>query len=53
MFDTLAGVRVVELSCSVLGAASGKILADHGAEVIVVEPPEGSCLRRQPEFYDF
>ena len=36
----LDGVRVVELA-SEHGALAGKILADLGAEVIVVEPPGG------------
>ena len=36
----LDGVRVVELA-SEHGAFAGKLLADLGAEVIVVEPPGG------------
>ena len=41
----LDGVRVVELA-SEHGAFAGKILADLGAEVIVVEPPGGHASRR-------
>jgi len=45
----LAGIRVVELSHE-RGAFAGKLLADMGADVIVVEPPEGSALRRWGPF---
>ncbi len=41
----LAGVRVVDLSRLVAGNMLTKVLADHGAEVIKVEPPEGDTLR--------
>jgi crotonobetainyl-CoA:carnitine CoA-transferase CaiB-like acyl-CoA transferase len=45
----LGGIRVVELSHE-RGALAGKLLADMGADVIVVEPPEGSALRRHGPF---
>ena len=41
----LDGVRVVDLSRLVAGNLLTKVLADHGAEVIKVEPPEGDTLR--------
>ena len=47
----LEGVRVVELA-SEHGALAGKILADLGAEVIVVEPPGGHASRRFGPFLD-
>jgi crotonobetainyl-CoA:carnitine CoA-transferase CaiB-like acyl-CoA transferase len=47
----LDGIRVVEL-CHERGAFAGKLLADMGADVIVVEPPEGSVLRRWGPFVD-
>lgn len=47
----LSDLRVVELS-SELGAFAGKLMADMGAEVIVVEPPGGSPLRRAGPFLD-
>jgi len=47
----LDGVRVVELA-SEHGAFAGKILADLGAEVIVVEPPGGHATRRFEPFLD-
>ena len=47
----LDGVRVVELA-SEHGAFAGKLLADLGAEVIVVEPPGGHGSRRFEPFLD-
>lgn len=47
----LTGVRVVELAhphC----AFAGKLLADAGADVILVEPPGGSAQRRHGPFVD-
>ncbi len=41
----LAGVRVVDLSRLVAGNMLTKVLADHGAEVVKLEPPEGDTLR--------
>jgi crotonobetainyl-CoA:carnitine CoA-transferase CaiB-like acyl-CoA transferase len=38
--SALAGVRVIELAQGVAGPYCGKLLADAGAEVIKVEPPE-------------
>ena len=47
----LDGVRVVELA-SEHSAFAGKILADLGAEVIVVEPPGGHASRLFEPFLD-
>jgi formyl-CoA transferase len=41
----LEGVRVVDLSRLVAGNMLTKVLADHGAEVLKVEPPAGDSLR--------
>jgi formyl-CoA transferase len=41
----LAGIRVLELGSTVAGPAAGRLLADLGAEVYKVEPPEGDQLR--------
>ncbi|MBM4265909.1 MAG: CoA transferase [Deltaproteobacteria bacterium] len=45
----LAGLRVLDLAGEP-GAMTGRILADLGAEVVHVEPPEGDPLRRTPPF---
>jgi crotonobetainyl-CoA:carnitine CoA-transferase CaiB-like acyl-CoA transferase len=45
-----AGLRVVEIGESIAAATVGMVLADHGAEVVVVEPPRGSRLRALPAF---
>jgi len=44
----LSGIRVIEFSHMVMGPACGMILADLGAEVIKVEPPEGDRTRSLP-----
>jgi crotonobetainyl-CoA:carnitine CoA-transferase CaiB-like acyl-CoA transferase len=41
----LEGVRVVDLSRLVAGNVLTKVLADHGAEVLKIEPPAGDTLR--------
>jgi crotonobetainyl-CoA:carnitine CoA-transferase CaiB-like acyl-CoA transferase len=41
----LAGVRVLEFGGYVAGGSAGRLLADLGADVIKVEPPEGDGLR--------
>lgn len=47
----LAGIRVIELA-SEFGAFAGRLLADFGAEVLVVEPPSGHPTRLYPPFAD-
>ena len=47
----LHGVRVVELAQPPI-ALAGKLLADMGADVILVEPPGGDPSRRYPPFLD-
>jgi len=45
MAGPLAGVRVVELGIWVAVPAAAAVLADWGAEVVKIEPPEGDPLR--------
>jgi crotonobetainyl-CoA:carnitine CoA-transferase CaiB-like acyl-CoA transferase len=45
-------LRVVELSHAAAAAFAGRLFADAGAEVILVEPPEGHALRREGPFRD-
>ncbi|MGV0837751.1 CoA transferase [Mycolicibacterium thermoresistibile] len=41
----LAGYRIVDLSTGIAGAYCTKLLADGGAQVVKVEPPQGDPLR--------
>src|SRR5205807_10361567 len=43
----LEGIRVVDLAGEP-GAIAGRVLADLGADVVLVEPPTGAPLRAQP-----
>lgn len=50
MAGALDGVRALEVGGE-LGSWCGKLLADMGADVIKVEPPEGDAERGYPPFY--
>lgn len=41
----MSGVRVIELGVWVAGPAAGGILADWGADVVKIEPPQGDPAR--------
>ena len=45
-----SGIRVVEVGASASVAMAGMVLADAGAEVILLEPPGGNPLRAEPAF---
>lgn len=47
--SALEGLRVLDLS-GPMGNYAGKLFADMGADVILVEPPQGTELRREPPF---
>jgi crotonobetainyl-CoA:carnitine CoA-transferase CaiB-like acyl-CoA transferase len=49
--SALEGIRVVELAREPI-AFAGKLLADMGADVILVEPPGGDPSRSYPPFLD-
>src|ERR1700677_4049805 len=44
---SMRGVRVLELSDSIAGAYCTRVLATLGADVVTLEPADGSALRRQ------
>ena len=46
----LDDLRVIELSETAAAAFAGRLCADAGAEVVLVEPPEGHALRREGPF---
>ncbi len=46
----LAGVRVVDLSDGIAGPTAAMVLAEAGAEVVMVEPPGGRRIRSAPGF---
>ena len=45
-------LRVIEIAGSIAGAYTGKLFADYGATVVLVEPPQGSALRRGGESWN-
>jgi len=44
----LSGIKVVEFCQVAAGPFCGMLLADFGAEVVKVEPPEGDAMRQWP-----
>jgi crotonobetainyl-CoA:carnitine CoA-transferase CaiB-like acyl-CoA transferase len=46
----LGAFRVFDLSESIAGQFCCRMLADYGADVTLVEPPQGSATRRLPPF---
>ena len=46
------GLRVVDLSTRLSGAFAARLFGDFGADVLLVEPPQGHPLRHEPPFLD-
>ena len=46
MNGPLAGIKIVDLSSVISGPVATVLLADQGADVIKVEPPQGDIIRR-------
>jgi CoA:oxalate CoA-transferase len=51
MSGPLAGVRIIEVGHMLAGPYCGLLLADMGAEVIKIEPPEGDIARKVSPHY--
>lgn len=48
--EALQGIRVLDASDSVAGQFCGRLFADNGASTLLIEPPEGSTIRRTGPF---
>ena len=48
--SALDGLRILELTQVMAGPFCGQVLADMGADVVKVEPPEGDSTRRSLGF---
>jgi crotonobetainyl-CoA:carnitine CoA-transferase CaiB-like acyl-CoA transferase len=48
MVQALDGIRILDLSCGIAGPLGVLQLAEHGADVIKVEPPGGFAERASP-----
>jgi crotonobetainyl-CoA:carnitine CoA-transferase CaiB-like acyl-CoA transferase len=46
----LEGVRIVDLSTGIAGPLAAMLLADFGADVVKIEPPDGDPARALPGF---
>jgi len=52
-FGALAGLKVIDLTRVLGGPYCTQVLADHGAEVVKIEPPQGDEVRDWgPPFHD-
>ncbi|WP_420638834.1 CoA transferase [Candidatus Poriferisocius sp.] len=50
MAGALAGMRVLELGSGVAAGIAGMVLAENGAEVVKIEPPDGDRCRGRAGF---
>ena len=51
MAGALDGIRIIELAQGIAGPYTGMLLAEQGADVIKVEPPQGDKARGTPGFH--
>src|SRR5579872_7375329 len=50
MVQALDGIRILDLSWGIAGPLGVLLLAEHGADVIKVEPPGGDPFREHPGY---
>ena len=51
MAGALDGIQVIDLTQGIAGPYTGMLLAEQGAQVIKVEPPQGDTTRGTPGFH--
>ena len=51
MQGALFGLKVLDLTEDIAGSFCTRLLADYGADVLKVEPPQGSAMRRMGPFF--
>src|SRR5215475_10556395 len=51
MASAFDGIRIVELAQGIAGPYTGMLLAEQGAKVIKIEPPQGDKARGTPGFH--
>ena len=50
MASVLDGIRILDLSWGIAGPVAGMLLADHGADVVKIDPPGGDPWRTTPGY---
>ncbi len=51
MAGALDGIRIIDLTQGIAGPYTGMLLAEQGAQVVKVEPPQGDAARGTPGFH--